>query len=102
MNAQRWVLRKSSRIARIAFPMGRAMAMALPHANATKRSCPSRCAKAQSCRNPNQPVPTKTQRSFLAGFDQSKPIDLDAIKTRNGRYWNRTSDSYRVKVVLYL
>ena len=23
-------------------------------------------------------------------------------RIKNGRYWNRTSDSYRVKVVLYL
>ena len=24
------------------------------------------------------------------------------IELKSGRYWNRTSDSYRVKVVLYL
>ena len=35
----------------------------------------------------------------LIGNVQLIKISLSII---NGRYWNRTSDSYRVKVVLYL
>jgi hypothetical protein len=31
----------------------------------------------------------------------TKPFRMNPEET-NGRYWNRTSDSYRVKVVLYL
>jgi hypothetical protein len=44
-------------------------------------------------------MPFSENAAALIGNVQLIEISLSII---NGRYWNRTSDSYRVKVVLYL